>query len=223
VLCETIEVEIKTREAAFYGPPFFVPAFWIDQVMSNKSIKIKDNKLRGEWAELCFMARAAEHGLRVSKPFGDCASYDVSVECGGTFHRVQIKSTGSLRKSTEVQRRRSDSYLCGIDRSDGKAYTKDQVDFLAVYIIPCDVWYIFPVEALGGARGLTLCPQLASSKHAPYKEAWHLLTGGTASQPSAAQQQEEDSPDDEPMNPVEARFRAIQWNPILPPHWKPRR
>jgi hypothetical protein len=37
-------------------------------------------KQQGEWAELCFMARAAGHGLRVSKPYGDSASYDVGVE-----------------------------------------------------------------------------------------------------------------------------------------------
>ena len=41
---------------------------------------IKNCKERGEWAELCFMARAAELGLKVSKPYGDSASYDVGVE-----------------------------------------------------------------------------------------------------------------------------------------------
>jgi hypothetical protein len=34
-------------------------------------------KQQGEWAELCFMARAAGQGLRVLKPYGDSASYDV--------------------------------------------------------------------------------------------------------------------------------------------------
>jgi PD-(D/E)XK endonuclease len=185
--------------------------------MTNKGIDIRHPKLRGEWAELRFMARAAEHGLRVSKPFGDCASYDVTVEHAGKFLRVQVKSTKSSKKGSQ-------SYVCDLRRRGSQPYTQDRVDFFAVYVIPCDVWYIFPAEvAIASQANLTLSPDLPGSKHAPYREAWHLLTGGTASQPSAAQQQEEDSPDDEPMNPVEARFRAIQWNPILPPHWKPRR
>ena len=50
-------------------------------------------KQQGEWAELCFMARAAGLGLRVSKPYGDSASYDVGVECDGRILRVQVKST----------------------------------------------------------------------------------------------------------------------------------
>lgn len=184
--------------------------------MTNQGIDIQHPKLRGEWAELRFMARAAEHGLRISKPFGDCASYDVTVEHCGIFHRVQIKSTTSLRNSTEFQQRRPDSYLCGIDRTSGQAYTKDQVDFLAVYIIPCDVWYIFPVEVLGGAHSLNLSPQLANSKHAPYKEAWRLLSGGPNNQACASTEDSdqpesaEESADDEPMNGVEARLHTIR-------------
>ena len=61
--------------------------------MSNQGIDIQHPKLRGEWAELRSMARAAEHGLVVSKPFGDTASYDIAVEHQGKFLRVQVKST----------------------------------------------------------------------------------------------------------------------------------
>jgi hypothetical protein len=50
-------------------------------------------KRRGEWAELQFMAKAAKFGLRISKPWGESARYDMVIETGGRFLRVQIKST----------------------------------------------------------------------------------------------------------------------------------
>ena len=59
---------------------------------------MKTCKERGEWAELCFMARAAERGLNVSKPHGDSASYDVGVEQNGRYLRIQVKSTTFCRK-----------------------------------------------------------------------------------------------------------------------------
>lgn len=50
-------------------------------------------KERGEWAELCFMARAAGLGMATAKPYGDSRQYDVLVEAGGRIWRVQVKST----------------------------------------------------------------------------------------------------------------------------------
>ena len=52
--------------------------------------KIKHPKLRGEWAELCFMVRAVEKGYQVSKPWGETARYDFAVERDGHFVRVQV-------------------------------------------------------------------------------------------------------------------------------------
>jgi hypothetical protein len=147
--------------------------------MTNKGIDIQHPKLRGEWAELRFMARAAEHDLRVSKPFGDCASYDVSVEHAGQFLRVQVKSTKSSKPGSQ-------SYVCDLRRRGGRPYTDDRVDFFAVYVIPCDVWYIFPAAvAIASQANLTLSPHLPDSKHAPYKEAWHLLRGNAATRETA--------------------------------------
>ena len=54
-------------------------------------------KRRGEWVELIFMMRAAELEFNVSKPWGDSSRYDVSVEDGGRFRRVQVKSTDVAR------------------------------------------------------------------------------------------------------------------------------
>lgn len=62
--------------------------------MKNRKPKIiKDKKLRGEWAESVFMARAGERGLQVSKPWGESNSYDFVVGTKGKFVSVQVKST----------------------------------------------------------------------------------------------------------------------------------
>src|SRR5579863_5785852 len=136
--------------------------------MKNDGRKIKQCKQRGEWAELRFMARASEHGLCVSKPWGDSSRYDFAVESGGRFLRVQVKST------TYKKRR---SYVCHFDPK--KPYTKGQIDFLAAYIVPEDVWYIVPVELQSRPIcNLILSPHLAVSKYGAYKEAWDLLLGG---------------------------------------------
>jgi hypothetical protein len=58
--------------------------------MSDVVNLIKNPKRRGEWAELRFMAAAAEHGLSVSKPWGDSERYDVGVESNGQYRRVQV-------------------------------------------------------------------------------------------------------------------------------------
>lgn len=122
-------------------------------------------KLRGEWAELRFQLRAAEHGLILAKPCGDCAPYDFAVDHHGHFLRVQVKCT--LYK-------RDNSYQCGLT-ANHILYTPDQIDFFAAYVIPPDVFYILPLAATNNQPDILLSPHRQKSKYAQYKEAWHLL------------------------------------------------
>ena len=110
----------------------------------------KGCKERGEWAELRFMARAAERGLNVSRPHGDSASYDVGVEHNGRFLRVQVKSTTYRRKG---------SYTCNIVGPGRRRYVKGRVDFFAVYLVPIDLWYIVPFEVVESNLSLNLIPR----------------------------------------------------------------
>jgi len=123
-------------------------------------------KLRGEWTELLFMTRATEHGLRVIKPWGDSSRYDVVVETGGRFLRVQVKSTSC---------KRNNHYVCSIDGRGKNPYTAADIDFFAIYVIPLDIWYFIPIEASSSA--INLSPHNSLSQHACYREAWHLLRG----------------------------------------------
>jgi hypothetical protein len=68
--------------------------------MEITGASIKQPKQRGEWAELRFMARASEHGLSISKPWGDSCRYDFIVEHAGKFLRVQVKSTTCLKRNS---------------------------------------------------------------------------------------------------------------------------
>jgi hypothetical protein len=133
--------------------------------MTNRGIDIKHPKQRGEWAELRFMARAAEHGLCITKPWGEMAHYDFAIEHQGRFLRVQVKST---------KYKRFGSYICRTT-STSRPYRANQIDFVAAYIIPLDLWYIIPVRAFRGKPNIYLSPHLKVSKYGRYREAWHLL------------------------------------------------
>jgi hypothetical protein len=133
--------------------------------MTKPRVKIKHCKRRGEWAEMRFMAMAAENGLEVTKPFGDTAHYDFAVEHQGKFARVQVKST--VAKCGR-------GYGCTVRGSQGP-YGRNAFDYVAVYLILEDVWYIIPAKNVRGQWAVWLCPNLSNAKYDPYREAWHLL------------------------------------------------
>jgi hypothetical protein len=135
--------------------------------MEKRGNLIKHSKLRGEWAELRFMALAAEHGLSVSKPFGDSQRYDVAVESQGQFLRIQVKCTMA---------RFGKGYICTFIRTGMTPYTPQDLDFFAIYVIPVDVWYIIPAAvATRYKHNILLSPQLKGHKYEPYLEAWSQL------------------------------------------------
>ncbi len=65
-----------------------------------------------------------------------------------------------------------------------QAYQEHEIDFVAAFIIPVDVWYIIPVSAVHKRKwGIAINPWRARSKYSRYLEAWHLLSV-TGSHPS---------------------------------------
>ena len=140
-----------------------------EQSMSEETV-IENPKRRGEWAELRFMAEAAQRGLHVSKPWGDSERYDVAVEHNGDFQRIQIKS---------VLGRKGPPYRCALHTANSAhpTYQRHEVDFFAVYLIRENLWYILPVQVVldCASRTLQFSPAKKAHRHQPYKEAWHLL------------------------------------------------
>jgi len=146
-------------------------------VPHQSCISFTHYKQQGEWAELLFMARAAEQGLTIARPWGDSSPYDVAIVAPNqpgerpSLLRIQVKST---------QCRHHKGYKCHVD-SNGIAYRPDQLDFIAAYIITVAVWFIIPVHATHGQLELLLTPHRRTTKYGAYQEAWHLLRNETLS------------------------------------------
>jgi hypothetical protein len=139
--------------------------------MLNRGARIKSHKRRGEWAELQFMARATGMGFAVTKPWGESGRYDMGVEHGGRYMRVQVKSTIYKIGNAYVCNTRPDNH--------GRPYTVGQIDFMAAYVIPVDVWYILPARVATALKGnIWLSPHMKGHKYERFLEAWGLLKKG---------------------------------------------
>lgn len=126
----------------------------------------KTCKMLGEEAELKFMSRVAELGLRVAKPFGDSAPYDVIVEGEKEFHRVQVKSTRYLHRNQY-------SVICTWGREHSH-YGEDDIDQLVVLIVPLGVWYVIPVDIVKRKKALYFSVK-KGERWGKYREAWEAL------------------------------------------------
>lgn len=130
--------------------------------------RIKNCKRRGEWAELVFMARAAELGLMPLRPWGESSAYDVVLEWKGEFMRVQVKSTIYRQYNSYVCQTRSTARYWPYDDKD--------IDFMAVYLISVDTWYIIPAKVATKLMGnIWLSPQKKGHKYEAFLEAWELF------------------------------------------------
>ena len=138
----------------------------------------KNFKVRGEWVELQFMAQAIRHRFKVTKPWGDSSAYDVGVEHGRRYLRVQVKSTSY---------RLGNGYQCTFrPNQNGARYTTRNVDFFAAYVIPKNAWYIIPSRIVLKTKSqeLMLCPgrprrRSDGNRFEIYLEAWNLIRRNT--------------------------------------------
>jgi len=52
----------------------------------------------------------------------------------------------------------------------------EEIDYVAAYLIPLDLWYIIPAGVVAMRKGsIWLAPWRRQSKYERYLEAWHLL------------------------------------------------
>ena len=134
--------------------------------------KHPNTKRTGELAEAAFVVKAAGLGFAVSKPWGDSERYDFILDAGHATFRVQVKCTESLNANGyQVQ----STYT---DRNQKGHYSTADIDFLVGYILPLDLWYVVPSNALPASASLRFYPEGNISRRArfeQYREAWHLF------------------------------------------------
>jgi len=126
----------------------------------------EDNcKRMGEAVEAAFLARVCKLRIPVCKPWGDSERYDFVVDWGKGFWRVQVKG-GSYCEGSK--------YQAG-PGGQGKPFTKEDMDFVVVHVVPLDVWYVIPIEKVEGLVKLWFNPRSTRARFEKYREAWCLL------------------------------------------------
>lgn len=133
---------------------------------------IRNHKKRGQWAELRFMTKATELGFQAAQPLGDAAPYDVVLDVGGRFISVQVKST--FFSASNLKR---GNFVASLFHGNGpdRTYQQSDFDYLAVYYIQADIWYIIPSAEVTGRHSVSAGPGDKQHRWEPYREAWHLL------------------------------------------------
>ncbi len=120
---------------------------------------------------MMFMVKATQLGFVTAKPYGDSRRYDFIVDTGARLWRVQVKSSSAKQYG---------SYMVNLQRNANGmvvAYDASEIDFVVAYVVPCDAWFVIPVEAIAGRKSAKLCLKgdARSGQLGKYWEAWGLL------------------------------------------------
>lgn len=99
-----------------------------------------NSKHKGDITEAAVLARLIRLGIPVLMPFGDNRRYDMVIEEGGVFRKIQCK-TGRVRNGRLVFNTCSSQW----HRSKGKQSYLGHVDYFAVYEPESEQCYLVPV------------------------------------------------------------------------------
>ncbi len=131
------------------------------------------------------MAKAAELGFKQSRPWGDSATYDVVIELKGRFVRVQVKSTMCKARGRKPHYAQG-TFVANMRHISMRRYQHSDFDYLAVYVIPKDVWYIIPSSVATQRIAIRVRPGYPENQYEQYREAWNLLRQPSTPNPPAA-------------------------------------
>jgi hypothetical protein len=126
----------------------------------------------GPRGELLVAEKLIEHGWSVAPPIGANYPFDLIVNKGDKFHRLQIKST--LQQLSNPKSRPHYQFQLAHGSVNGKRkYTADQVDYFVCCALDTRRFWVIPLSA---AVVTTLKIYNGDgSKFHRYEDAWGLL------------------------------------------------
>jgi antitoxin FitA len=131
------------------------------------AVGLTTRKAHGEAAEAAFLAKATNLGFGVARVWGDSERYDFIADSGSRLWRIQVKSTARF----------VDSHYVVKCRGNNRRYATGEIDFLAVYIVPEDLWYVVPISIAEQHDQIYFFPRRPASRGICeiYREAWCQL------------------------------------------------
>jgi len=99
----------------------------------------------GEIAEAAVTLALLRSGKVVLHPYGNGQRYDIVVDDGNQFHRVQVKA-GWLTPDKSVVR----FSACSNNKGYSRRSYQGQIDFFAVYCAELDTVYLIPIDDVPG-------------------------------------------------------------------------
>lgn len=122
----------------------------------------------GTIAEVAFMRECLErnfepHSTTTPMP------WDFLVTSPTGIHKVQVKATAMPNKG------RAYKVMTGAGCT-GKDTMSDEIDVVACYILPLDLWWIIPRVRIGVSKTINLCPDPSStSRFKKYQNNWSIF------------------------------------------------
>ena len=129
----------------------------------------RNNKVKGEWAEIAFLLEAHRRGFIVSRPWRESAPYDFIIESKLGLFRVQVKSAWAKDDKGYAFK------TCG---SRHRYYRPGEIDVIVGFVPPENAWYVIPFRALGRRRTVYIYPHKPNSKAnlEKFRNNWRLFS-----------------------------------------------
>jgi len=127
---------------------------------------MSDNKRKGNRSEGALAAAFLRKGYTVLFPFGECERYDMVIDRGRGFERVQIK-TGRRVKNRSCVAFNACSSLAHHGNGCGRRDYRGQIELFGVFCEETGITYVVPVEQVGRRQGSL---RLAPSRNGQHKK-----------------------------------------------------